>query len=367
MRLIPDNGFGGLCRPLLAAALCAVAGPLVSAELPLRLQYPTRTNDVVLIGVADGELEVRPRGQDTGGRAYLAISDLERLRARLNFLFPRPFYDAVEQLEAGNPGAALPVIEEYASPFLAFTELSVLPGNMLPTVLTYLEALVAAERWDRAADVATRLPLAVAPPETLEQVGAIAVRLAEAGQERELRRVHEHILGARDLSDARLGVLMELAERWRSAGDYRRAFDLYRKIQVSEGPHRTRARLWVAYSSFYLGHEIVPDVFLDTLPEMEAGANGYSLRELIRARLRMREGDIRTAMRYAAKGKTYANANDPWYPELLHLLAELYAETGRPEAAASARRELTVLFPESRWAKGPGGTSANPENETQTQ
>ena len=83
---------------------------------------------------------------------------------------------------------------------------------------------------------------------------------------------------------------------------------------------------------------------------MDVTTPGYSLRELIKARLRLRENEYDAAMRSAAEGKTYASPADSWYPELLFVLARLYSELQMEGASETAYRELNILFPGSPWA-----------------
>lgn len=320
-------------------------------EINMRLQYPQQMKDVILTGVDGSEIVFRPVGRDSGGRAYLEIDELIRQRGTLNFLFPKAFYDAIEDMERGQVLKALPVIREHAKPFIEYMELSQLPGNMLPTVLSYLDVLMAAGQWREAAEVATQIPLSLAPPSVLDRVGKLALALGTAKQSSALDRVHRHILSARQLSDDRLAVILDLANAWRERGEYLRAFNLYRKVQVTDNVYQTRARLWVAYCSFYLGHDLVPIVFLENLPEMDVTTAGYSLRELIKARLSLRDEDFAAAMRSAAEGKTYANSTDPWYPELLYTVATVYARIEMKQAAIAAHRELSISFPDSPWAR----------------
>lgn len=323
---------------------------LRAAEVNVQVKYPSQSNDLILTGILDDAIVLRPKGRDNGGRAYLSISELERQRVVLNFLFSQAYYTAVEDLEKGQFASALPVIEQAATPLMDYLSLSVLPGNLLPTVLSYLDALRGVKRWDAAVTVATRIPLAIAPPLALDYVGELALDLHAAGEIAALERVHAHIINTRELSVDRLEITMDLADQWRERGEFLRAFQLYRKIQIIEGPQQILARLWVAYCSFYLGHDLVPEVFLEVLPEMEAGGNGFSLRELIKARLRLREEAYDAALRSAAEGKIYANATDPWYPELLYTVGRLYQQRGMNDAARAAYREVTILFAESPWA-----------------
>jgi hypothetical protein len=323
---------------------------LQAADLPVRLQYPTQVNDVILTGVEGDSVVFRPKGRDRGGRAYLKINDLIEQRVVLNFLFPQSYYDAVAALDAGQAREALPVLQQEVAPFLDYMSLSVLPGNMLPTVLSYLEALRAAEQWSAATDVATRVPVVIAPTLALDQIRLLSLELFLADEAISLTRLQRHLLNARNLSQDRLEIYLQLAGDWRDAGEYVRAYELYRKVQIQEGPNQIEARLWVAYCSFYLGHDLVPQVFLDELPEMEVNTQGYSLRELIKARLAIRDGEVAAAMRSAAEGKTYANATDPWYPELLYTVAVLYGEMGMHEASIAAHREVSILFSATQWA-----------------
>jgi tetratricopeptide (TPR) repeat protein len=217
-------------------------------------------------------------------------------------------------------------------------------------VLSYIEALAGNEQWLAAVDVAVQIPLAEAPTQVFEALSQLALDLHGTGEQAQLDRLHDRIRGATGLGPEARQTSMRLADAWRERGEFLRAFQLYRNIQASDGPNQTIAQLWVAYCSFYLGHELIPEVFLDILPEMESGDEGYSLRELIRARLAMRDDDFDAAMRHAAEGKTYANAIDPWYPELLYTVAHLYEARGMEAAARAAYREVAAIFTESPWA-----------------
>ena len=330
---------------LLGMLSCAQA-----AELDVRLKYLNRLNDMVLTGIENNEIVLRPLGSDLGGRAYLNIDELQQQRVALLFPFPEAYYNAVEQMEQGNALAALPQIQKEAVPLLDYFPLSALPGNLMPTVLSYLDALRGAQRWKDAVDVAIRIPLAIAPEATVTYVGDMALELHHSGEIAALDLLHAHIVQTRGMTDNQLALAMEIADQWRERQEYLRAYQLYQKIQVVESSQQTLARLWVAYCSFYLGHEIVPQIFLDVLPEMDVTTYGYSLRELIKARLRYREEAYDTAIRSAAEGKTYSNALDPWYPELLYMVGLLYQQRGMDAAANAAYREVSILFPASPWA-----------------
>ena len=143
---------------------------------------------------------------------------------------------------------------------------------------------------------------------------------------------------------------MYLAEELRVRDDYLRAFHLYRKIQINDGALQVLAKLWVSYCSFYLGHDIVPEIFLEELEKLDVSEQGYALRELIKARLCIRDEDFYTAMRFAAKGRIHAKATDVYYPELLHVVASLYNELGYTKASQLILSELRLLFPENRWS-----------------
>jgi len=331
--------------------LLALMVHAAAVEMPVRLDYPSKVTDVVLTGVENEEVAFRPPGRDTGGRAYISFDSLLEQGATLYFTFPKEFYEAVDQLKRGSVQRALPIIRREARPFLDVMELSVLPGNHLPAVYSYVDALEAAKMWAEAVEVAVSVPLAQAPPAALERIGTLSHKLHKAGQTELADQLHAHILTPTSYSREHLVQIMQLADQWRESGVYGNAYILYRKVELTEGPLKTRARLWVGYCSFYLKEEIAPERLLEKLPEVDLNTPDYSLRELIRARLRMRVGDYDAAMRSAAVGKTYASPTDSWYPELLFILASLYDEFAMASASETAHRELSVLFPSSQWAE----------------
>ena len=219
----------------------------------MRLKYLNQSNDVVLTGIENNEIVLRPLGSDRGGRAYLKIDELQQQSVALLFHFPEAYYNAVEQMEQGNALAALPQIQKEAVPLLDYFPLSVLPGNLMPTVLCYLDALRGAQRWKDAVDVAIRIPLAIAPEATLTYVGDMALELHQSGEIAALDMLHAHIVQTRGMTDNQMALAMEIADQWRERQEYLRAYQLYRKIQVVDGSQQTLARLWVAYCGFYLG------------------------------------------------------------------------------------------------------------------
>ncbi|MEC7487731.1 MAG: hypothetical protein VYE55_05425, partial [Verrucomicrobiota bacterium] len=78
-------------------------------------------------------------GSDNGGRIYIKKEELISQNVQLNFLFPEEFYDAVEQLETGEVIRSISIIGKYADPLVPFLNLSIIPGNMIPSILVYLE------------------------------------------------------------------------------------------------------------------------------------------------------------------------------------------------------------------------------------
>ena len=184
-------------------------GALHAAELPVRIQYPTQVNDVILTGIDGDSVVFRPKGRDRGGRAYLKLDDLLQQGVVLNFLFQQSYYDAVAALDAGQTREALPVLKREVAPFLDYMSLSEIPGNMLPTVLSYLEVLRAAKQWTAATDVATRIPVAIAPALTLDQLRSLSLELLTADEIPALSRLQRHLLSARHLSQDHLEVYVQ--------------------------------------------------------------------------------------------------------------------------------------------------------------
>ena len=321
-----------------------------SAEVPVIIKYPTQSSKIILTSFEGNNLVFRPMGSDNGGRIYIKKEELISQNVQLNFLFPEEFYDAVEQSETGEVIRSISIIGKYADPLVPFLDLSNIPGNMIPSILVYLEALKEVEDWEKVVDLVTQIPLSTAPPEAIDYVGKLALLLYDGDKSNDFDRLYFHILDQQDLSLSHLRSLMYLAEELRIRDDYLRAFHLYRKIQINDGALQVLAKLWVSYCSFYLGHDIVPEIFLEELEKLDVSEQGYALRELIKARLCIRDEDFYTAMRFAAKGRIHAKATDVYYPELLYVIANLYNELGYTKASQLTLSELRLLFPENLWS-----------------
>lgn len=337
----------GLALLVLGASIEA----LQAAELPVQIQYPTQAKNYYLTEL-DGDLVgFRPPGHDSGGRAYLEIEQLELARARLNFLLPEEYLNAVQELETQGAVQALPTIRKHTDPFMEYLPLSGLPGNMVQVLITYIDVLSASGQWTEAVDVAGRLPYSIAPPLLINRVTELAEDLYLEGQSQNLQRLHKKLLASGSLSTEHLEVLMELAGFYRDNESYRESIELYDKVQREEGPLQPLAQLWLAYCRINLGEAVEGEQLLEDLPRLENTDPAFSLRELVRALVFMSEGDSFKAMRSAATGKTYANTAQSWYPELLFQIASLYNELGQMHASEFAYRELSTLYPETRWGK----------------
>lgn len=333
---------------VLALAPCC-AGPLGAAELPVELRYPMQTDSVILTGLESRSLVFRPKGTDFGGRAYLDFDTLEKEKVMLNFLLSDAFYDGLKKLNNDQPLQALPLIEPEARPFLKYMGLSHLPGNYVSTVRAYFEALRGTGNWKRLAALVTALPMREVPPAILDEIGRSALSLHRVQATKELESIHRSFLSMEGGGPARLEVLLSLGDSWREIGEYQKAFDMYHKVSGEKSAHQLAAWLWAAYCGFYLVDSESLQSILQDLPKIQINEPYFSLRELIDARWKLRQGEYPAAMRAAARGKTHAAATDPWYPELLHTLALLYEKMEMPDAATQAHQEVSIMFPASQW------------------
>lgn len=336
----------------LGIALLSVCptGLFALAELPVELRYPTQTDAVILTSVEADALVLRPRGSDFGGRAYLDFDTLQEQEVLLNFILSKEFYEGLKKLQNNQPHAALPLIEPEARHFLDYMRLSHLPGNYVSTVRTYFEVLQQTGNWQRLTALIVKLPLREVPPPILEDIGKIALSLHRSKHVAELEQLHRVILAVTLRSIAHLEVLVSLADSWREAGQYRRAFEIYAMVHAEESPYQMLATLWAAYCGFYLEDSETLQPILEALPKIQLNEPYFSLRELIEARWKLRQRDYPAAMRAAARGKTHAAAIDPWYPELIHTLALLYEQMKMPKAAKITHQEVSIMFPASQWA-----------------
>lgn len=350
MSLMPPVPMKMIPRLCMFALASSCAGPLGAAEFPVELRYPMQTDSVILTGLEGRSLVFRPKGTDFGGRAYLEFDTLAKEQVILNILLSDEFYDGLKKLNNNQPLQALPLIEPEARPLLNYIGLSQFPGNYVATVRAYFEALRGAGNWNRLIDLVTALPIREVPPAILDEIGRSALSLHRVQRTTELESIHRYFLTMTGGGPARLEVALSLGDSWREMGEYQKAFDLYHKVSEEKSGHQLAARLWAAYCGFYLKDSESLQSMLRDLPKIQINEAYFTLRELIDARWKLRQGKYTAAMRSAARGKTHAAVTEPWYPELLHTLAILYEKMKMPDAASLAHQEVSVMFPTSQWA-----------------
>jgi hypothetical protein len=336
---------------LLAFLFLVVCLPLNAIELLVELHYPTRTDEVLLTGIDGNFLVFRPKGQDDGGRAYLDIEDLKRQKVTINYLLSEQFYKGIERLNENRPIQALPLFEAEAGQLLEYNILSKLPGNYSSTVLPYMDALQQSRNWNRLVALIVEIPVADSPTEIVEKVGDVAFALHAQKRFEDLDIVHKKIISIPELAPEHVASIFDIANSWRQAKEYQKAYDVYRLITANGRFLNHPSVLWAAYCGFYcLGNDSLEKIY-SKLPEIDAGQAYFSLRRLLDTRWYLQLGDYPSAMRYAAQGKVYANATEPWYPELIHTLAVLYTNMNLVDEGSLAHSEVSAIFPNSRWAK----------------
>ena len=336
----------------LFAILCIVVClPLNAIELLVELHYPTRTDEVLLTGMDGNSLVFRPKGRDDGGRAFLEIEDLKRQKVTLNYLLSEQFYKGIETLKDNRPIQALPLLEAEAGQLLEYNTLSQLPGNYLLAVLPYMDALRYSRNWNRLVALIVEIPLADSPTEIVEKVGDIAFALYAEKRVAALDIVHKKITSIPQVAPEHVVSFSDIANSWRQAQEYQKAYEVYRLITASDRSLKHPSVLWAAYCGFYCLDKDSLEKIYCKLPEIDAGQAYFSFRRLLDTRWCLHQGDYPLAMRYAAEGKVYANATEPWYPELIHTLAVLYSNMNLVDEASLAHREVSAIFPNSRWAK----------------
>ena len=325
--------------------------PLSAIELLVELHYPTRTDEVLLTGVDENSLVFRPTGQDDGGRAYLDIEDLKRQKVTLNYLLSEQFYNGLERLNENRPIQALPLLEVEAGQLLEYNILSQLPGNYLSTVMPYMDALQQSRNWNRLVALIVEIPIADSPTEIVQKVGDIAFALHAEKRVTALDIVHEKIISISQLPPEHVASFSDIANSWRQAKEYQKAYEVYRSITANDRSLKHPSVLWATYCGFYCLDKHSLEKIYCKLPQIDAGQAYFSLRRLLDTRWCLHQGDYPAAMRYAAEGKVYANATEPWYPELIHTLAVLYSNMNLVDEGSLAHREVSAIFPNSRWAK----------------
>jgi len=316
----------------------------------LEVRGPNQFRPVTLVGFGVGGLDVRYPDLDnvitfeegTLNFPIIYRSNLDVAR-----------YNALRQ--EGRDAEALELLRAEAYPLIQYVPIDPEEVAIHAPVARLLDELLAAGRTDEAVSILESFPRErLTGYFQIQAVEAASLLVEEGSGDRAYDLVKQFPIGPGEVTF--VNVYLDLANEIRLRGEWEKARNLYKDVQLASSPDETpEAFLWEAYIHLQEDRAFMVEGILDQFEGLDPDSRYYSLRELVKGAVLEESGRDREALSALAKGVVYSTTNDPWTPELLFRTADLYESEDFEGAAEEIREQLRFFYPDSIWVRRLGG------------
>jgi len=338
-----------LPAPALAQSVPEYLARYGDTPVPVIDESGGRSTQLFLVGRRGDTILFRQSRQGSGTLEMPA--DTGNLRLRLEY--PAAVNQAEQAVEQGDYERATQLLRPLVYPLLPFMDLSPEKINFHPILELHLRALIEGEFFEEAADLMDRLELGRMPGIIVAQAFELAEALSNAGESREaLELMNEIPLSAE--REEFLPMVLDFAAKLRENDQLDEAMVLYQRLQQIPGvPMRREAVLWSAYGNVQSGRTASARIFIEEVGAIERDERIFSLKKLIEGliHLEREEPEYTEAMQEISQGVIYSDIRYDWMPELLYTTGICYEALGRPQVARQVYGQVTLFYPQTRWAE----------------
>ncbi|NBB78422.1 MAG: hypothetical protein GVY36_03105 [Verrucomicrobia bacterium] len=254
-------------------------------------------------------------------------------------------------IAGGDYDEALTLLRPLAYPLVKFHGIPESFTQMHAPIRNLLNVLIETERLSEAEDVLNRIELHKVDPEYSQ----LAIRLLNTylGQENYEAAVRltkkipvqgDHRVNIRPIVDA--------ADLLRAAGKFEAVIPLYQQlIDIVPKSAEENIRMWLAYSLVLAGRTEEATKMIEEIEEPASNKRTYSLYQLLIGSSEHGQEQYEAALDRLTRGYVRAQTSFGWVPEMLYLIGDCYERVNSAGPARSAWTELTILYPESPWAR----------------
>lgn len=352
--------------------LQTVAGNAIAeaAKRPVPVTLVATSNRALeLVGLVDGELELRPPGDTSGAAILIPLADMGK--TRLRFQYPSDYDAARELIDDGFHAEALEMLRPTA---LTLSHYLAVPNehfNIHEYVKTFTTGLVRAGVSPETTRFLRHLPLDHLDTGFLDLVLQYAGLLIATDRRTDALALLGDIPVDADASPV-LARLTRFASALRQEGNLAEALFLYQRVNAAgDSAFQLRSALWTAYCNIRLDRVATAQAFLDELPSLERDQPEFSLRRLIETRIHLRQDNLPAASEAVSQGVVFSRVSHDWAPELRYLAGICYQRQDRPTVAQAVFEEVRLFYPENPWASAaaeqlPAGASPGPPARPET-
>ena len=278
----------------------------------------------------------RPLSESMIRTLQLNISEME-LANKLIFL--ENYYGAVELLRP----KVYPLIRFHQIPE-SFIELHT-------PIRTLIYSLIKSKNYSEAEDLLARISLdRVDIKYSKLAIDLLDAYIAEQDYDAIARVVNR--LPVDGIYSENIDYIIQVANILRGAGKPLAVIPLYRRVEkyVSDETY-TEIQIWLAYSLILVDKIDEASVIIDKLEEPTPENPLFSLFKLLQGSREYHRENYDRALDLLTRGFVRTQTAYTWVPEMLYLIGDCYAKNEYLSAARNVWTEITVLYPDSLWAK----------------
>lgn len=256
---------------------------------------------------------------------------------------------AVEAFQDERYSDAASIIEPVAMTLQPLTRLPEDRSNVHQYINLYLEALLAAELFDKAVDYVSSLPLRELDGGILDYSYLLLQQLYESNEIRLAEQLARVLYGARPAAEFR-SIALSSAESLLESGSYETAIQLLSVLKQGANPVEiSRISAQIAFAWLQLGNMAEHEAawkLVDT-SKLDTSGDVQSLAYLVEGIRHKQEGNLKDAL--SSFGQALANAryDSLWRETLYTHNAETYIKLGNTRTASAIVEEMKLLFPNS--------------------
>jgi tetratricopeptide (TPR) repeat protein len=300
------------------------------------------------IGFEDGRLIAEVDVDGRIGEMSMPVS--ETMASSLRFDLD-VMDEAKDMIRQERFSAATELLRPKVYPLIKFHQVPEILRPLHASIRALLNCLVSEGQLAEADDLVNRLAL-----DNVDiQYSQIAIRLMQAHLDAKnftaAARIAQFVPKHGDYS-VNISPIITAADALRGAGDYEAVIPLYREIvDIVPDAVRTDIRMWLAYSLVLAERVDEASPIIDSMQEPKSTERSYSLYKLLQGSRDHRKKNFQSALDVLTRGFVRAQTSYVWVPEMLYLIGDCYAKTEAPKSARNVWSEITILYPESPWAK----------------
>lgn len=254
-------------------------------------------------------------------------------------------------IQQDNYAGAVKVLRSKVYPLVKFNEVPELFSQLHSPIRALISSLISAGELDEADDLLSRIAL----DKVDIKYSQLSIQLMNAYLAKEEFKKAGRIAGELPKSgvySSNITQVVNAADALRGAGEYEAVIPLYKEIESSVPEDvRKNVRMWLAYSLVLADRLDEASPMIDSMEEPEAKDRLFSLYKLLQGSREHRNQKYAEALDVLTRGFVRAQTSYVWVPEMLYLIGDCYKQAEDPTAARNVWSEITILYPDSPWAK----------------